>query len=41
LRERAVAAEQFAGKFKRLAEIECGQTVDEQWIVLVGGLPNN
>jgi len=25
----------------RELEIECGRAVDEQWIVSVGGLPNN
>ena len=41
MRELVVAAEQFAGKLKRRAEIECGQAVDEQRIVSVVGLPNN
>jgi hypothetical protein len=43
LRERAGAREFFAGKpeHNRRAKIECGHTVDEQWIVSVGGLPNN
>jgi len=41
LRELAVATEQFAGKLKPPAEIECGQAVDEQRIMSVVGLPNN
>jgi len=41
LRELAAAAEQFAGKLKRRAKVECGQTVDEQRIVSVVGLRNN
>jgi hypothetical protein len=33
----------FTGELKHqpAVEIECGQAVDEQWIVLVAGLPNN
>src|SRR5262249_15603412 len=40
---RSGAREFFAGKLKPdwRSEIECAQTVDEQWIVSVGGLPNN
>jgi hypothetical protein len=43
LREAGGARESFPRKLEhdRRAEIECGQTVDEQWIVSVGGLPNN
>jgi hypothetical protein len=43
LREAGGARQSFARKLQpeRRAEIECGQTVDEQWIVSVGGLPNN
>ena len=43
MREADDARESFARKLqpKRRAEIECGQAVDEQWIVSVGGLANN
>src|SRR5206468_6287127 len=43
LREAGGARESFPRKLEhdRRAEIECGQTVDEQRIVPVGGLPNN
>jgi len=43
LQEAGGARESLARKLKpeRRAEIECCQTVDEQWIVPVGGLPNN
>jgi hypothetical protein len=43
LREAGGPRQSFAGKLehKWRTEIECGQTVDEQRIVAVGGLPNN
>jgi hypothetical protein len=43
LGERPEACELFAGKPEHdwRTEIEYGQTVDEQWIVSIGGLPNN
>ena len=43
MRERAGAREFFARKLEPewWSEIEYGQTVDKQWIVFVGGLPNN
>jgi len=41
LRELAVASQQFAGELEPPLEIECGEAVDEQWIVPVVGLPNN
>jgi len=43
LREAAGRRESFAGELENdwRAEIECRQAVDEQWIVPVGGLPND
>jgi hypothetical protein len=43
MREAGGVRESFARKLKpeRRPEIECGHAVDEQWIVSVGGLPNN
>ena len=43
MREAGGARESFPRKLEhdRRAEIECGQTVDEQRIVSVSGLPNN
>jgi len=43
LREAGDARESFPRKLKPEweTEIEYGQTMDEQWIVFVGGLPNN
>jgi hypothetical protein len=43
MREGGGARESFPRKLEPewRAEIECGQTVDEQRIVSVGGLPNN
>jgi hypothetical protein len=43
LREGGCARDSFPRKLehKWRTEIECGQTVDEQRIVAVGGLPNN
>jgi hypothetical protein len=43
MREAGGVRESFARKLEPewRPEIECGHAVDEQWIVSVGGLPNN
>ena len=38
-----LSADRLSGKYEneRWSEIECSQAVDEQWVVIAVGLPNN